>query len=77
MDMLFQSDERGRGHAQNETLSACTVFGINEFMKSVGRFDEFRSCNPTISCERRVKMSIFTFVFDAALQNAQTLENKL
>ena len=46
------------------------IVAYNIFMNGVDRFDQYRSTNPMTRKERRVPLSIFTFLLDASVQNA-------
>ncbi len=49
------------------------IVAYNLFMNAVDRFDQMRSTNITARREKRVPMSIFTFLLDASIHNAFAL----
>jgi hypothetical protein len=53
------------------------IVAYNIFMNGVDRFDQYRSTNPTVRKERRVPMSIFTFLLDASVQNAFAIQKSI
>ena len=53
------------------------VVAYNIFMNSVDRFDQYRKTNELLRREKRVNMSIFTFLIDASINNAYALFRKL
>ena len=53
------------------------IVAYNMFMNSVDRFDQYRQTNSTVRREKRVPMSILTFLLDAAINNAYALFQKL
>lgn len=55
---------------------AATVAACNQFMNSVDRMDEIRAGAPTRSCERRVFMSILSWLLDLAVNNTYAVYNE-
>ena len=51
------------------------IMSYNILMNSVDKFDHLRSTCPILRKERRVNMSIFSWVLDAACINAITLQS--
>lgn len=51
------------------------IVAYNMFMNGVDRFDQMRTTNITMRREKRVPMSIFTFLVDGAIQNAHSVWN--
>ena len=49
------------------------VVAYNMFMNGVDKYDQYRSTNAIVRKEKRVPMSIFTFLLDASIQNAFTI----
>ena len=49
----------------------------NLFMNGVDRFDQLRSTNPCQRKEMRVTMTMFTYLIDAAIQNAFTIHSMI
>lgn len=54
-------------------LVPAVIVAYNLFMNSVDRFDQLRSTEATMRKERRVTMSILSFVLDAAIINSHAL----
>ena len=53
------------------------IVAYNIFMNSVDRFDQYRQTYITQRRERRVTMSIFTFLLDASIYNAYAIYQQL
>lgn len=53
------------------------IVAYNLFINSVDRFDQMRSTNVGARREKRVPMSIFTFLLDASIHNALALLKEL
>jgi hypothetical protein len=47
------------------------------FMNAVDKLDQVRSCNNTLRKERRVSMSVFSWVLDAVLLNTHVVVRRL
>ena len=58
-------------------LVPAIIVAYNIFMNAVDRFDQYRQTNSTVRREKRVPMSILTFLLDAAINNAYALFQKL
>ena len=58
-------------------LVPAIIVAYNIFMNSVDRFDQYRQTNCTERREKRVPMSILTFILDAAINNAYALYQKM
>ena len=50
------------------------IVAYNIFMNGVDKFDQYRSTNATERREKRVTMTIFTFLLDAAMMNAYAIQ---
>lgn len=53
------------------------VMSYNLFMNGVDRFDQLRSSHSIARREKRVPMSVFTFLLDPSIVNAFALYNTM
>ena len=73
------SMSRWRGHEsfhRSVIKVPSLVLACNAFMNGVDRFDQLRSTNAIARKEKRVSMSLFTFMLDAAILNAYALHKQ-
>ena len=62
---------------RSEYMVPSIIVAYNIFMNSVDRFDQYRQTYITLRRERRVTMSIFTFLLDASIYNAYAVYQQL
>ena len=62
---------------KTKLLVPAVIVAYNIFMNSVDRFDQYRQTNITQRREKRVPMSIFTFILDACINNAYAIYQKI
>ncbi|KAF4132759.1 Transposase IS4 [Phytophthora infestans] len=58
---------------RSKVCAPAIVCAYNKYMNAVDRFDQLRSTNPTRRREKRLQMSIFTWLLDVAIHNAYAI----